>query len=71
MYEAKPWRKAVRKRSKKNVSGVHIYIPDDILRIALKDAGINEQSENLKVRAYATKGMKGTARIILKIRENQ
>ena len=69
MHEAKHWRKAWRKRSRKNVSGVHIYIPDEILRMALKDAGIDESCEKLEVRAYSTKGAKGMARIILKLRK--
>lgn len=67
MHEAKQWSKATRQKSRKNVSGVHLYIPDNILRMALKDAGIDESCGNLEVRAYATKGAKGTARIILKV----
>lgn len=65
--EPKEW---IKGRRRSRTGGIHVYINQDRLKEALDSAGIDLDAD-LKVKCYAlrNRGGRGTAEILMKIKE--
>ena len=63
--EPRKWNKATRVGG----GGIHLYIPQEIVEMALVGANIPKDSKNLSARVYGLNSKKnGSARILVKLR---